>query len=482
MKKLNRSHWLAICLLALCHILSAQSSTSLPSEGISSYRGMLKFQDEATLNNSYDQLLLAYQQEEGKGAKEPPCAVEPVLDGFEDQFQFSSLRRTDLQAECEALDRGADPETIRTSIPDFILATFLSPDHTIIVGNLIYYLPSLQEVYQIKDYDMNALAALQQGTSPYLLKNVEPVFVGGGDCSADFAVNTDYQSTTVGFTFTGTPNGGQGATFYWEFGDGQTSMEKNPSHDYGSNGSYQVCLTIETIGNEHCYDRICKEVQVGGGGCQAFFLFNENGNPGELCFLDNSQFIGNVTSWNWNFGDGSASVQTANPCHKFPCDKTFYVTLQISTSDGCTSAITQPVWVNSNSCCASEAHHDGQAYYNNGENRILWGQWHIQLPFLRRVHAKMINYRRKSNGNWARDKTDMRLEVEGTVYTEGAAGCKCDHPVDASGYSLAFNKKTLAYSYNVGDPFKAKSTNPWLARYFVQNQLITQHNTPVVCD
>ena len=485
MKIKNSGQYMTICLVLVCLNVPFQAFTqSTPRPGLQLELGMLHFSNASVLEATYDQLLLDLQGETPNqaGLAEAPCSSEPALDAFEDTFRFSSLRRAYRQAECAALQRGVDPSKIQQLIPDDILATFLTVDYTLMVDEEIYYIPELDRVYRISNRDLTALAAMQKGANPTLWSNVELIETGGTDCQAEFAVNTDYQSTTVGFTFTGEPVGGQGATFFWEFGDGETSLEKNPTHDFGSNGSYEVCLTVETKGDEYCYDRICKQVQVGGGGCQAFFIFNENGNPGELCFLDNSQFLGNVTSWNWNFGDGSASVQEQNPCHIFPCDKTFFVTLQIETSDGCSSAITQPVWVNSNSCCAKKAHHNGQAYYNNDQNKILWGQWHIQLPFLHRVHAKMINYKRKSNGNWKRDKTDMKLEVVGNVYTKGAAGCKCDHLIEANGYSLAFNKKTLVYSYKVGDSFKTKSTDPWLARYYVQDQLITSQLTPVICD
>ncbi|MEO1713742.1 MAG: PKD domain-containing protein, partial [Bacteroidota bacterium] len=478
MKIKNSGHWLTICLVVLCPWLTTHAQSNAWA-GIQLELGMLHFSNASYLEATYDQLLLDLQKEESsnKGLAESPCGKEPALDAFENALRFSSLRQAYRQAECSALQRGVDPSKIQQLIPDDVLASFLNTDYTLMVEGVIYYIPALDQVYRIANRDLRALSAIQKGANPALWPNVDIIETGGTACQADFAVNTDYQSTTVGFTFTGEPVGGQGASFYWEFGDGETSIAKNPSHDFGSNGSYEVCLTVETKGGEYCYDRLCKQVQVGGGGCQAFFIFNENGNPGELCFLDNSQFLGNVTSWNWNFGDGSTNVQEQNPCHVFPCDKTFFVTLQIGTSDGCSSSITQPVWVNSNSCCAKQAHHDGQAYYNNDQNKILWGQWHIQLPFLRRVHAKMINYKRKSNGNWKRDRTDMKLQVDGNIYIKGAAGCKCDHPVDASGYVLAFNKKTLTYSYKVGESFKTKSTDPWSARYYVQDQLITNQTT-----
>ena len=41
-------------------------------------------------------------------------------------------------------------------------------------------------------------------------------------------------------------------TYLWDFGDGATSIEKDPSHQYVAAGSYTVTLTItSTEGNEY---------------------------------------------------------------------------------------------------------------------------------------------------------------------------------------------------------------------------------------
>ena len=66
------------------------------------------------------------------------------------------------------------------------------------------------------------------------------------------------QTTTVAqnqiscntFSFT-TPNfqgscGSPVYTYFWNFGDGNTSNIQNPQHTYNSNGNYVVTLTVNT--------------------------------------------------------------------------------------------------------------------------------------------------------------------------------------------------------------------------------------------
>ena len=54
-------------------------------------------------------------------------------------------------------------------------------------------------------------------------------------------------------------SGGEGLTWYWEFGDDKTSQEQNPVHTYEEEGTFEVCLTVT---NECGDDQLCKEIEV----------------------------------------------------------------------------------------------------------------------------------------------------------------------------------------------------------------------------
>lgn len=56
---------------------------------------------------------------------------------------------------------------------------------------------------------------------------------------SDFVFTADGQV----FTFEDNSTGGP-TSYFWDFGDGNTSEEENPTHEFGTNGTYQVCLTI----------------------------------------------------------------------------------------------------------------------------------------------------------------------------------------------------------------------------------------------
>lgn len=51
----------------------------------------------------------------------------------------------------------------------------------------------------------------------------------------------------------------------WEFGDGQTSEEQHPVHQYAEEGTYQVCLTVYNTSNPGlCWDNSCQVLSTPG--------------------------------------------------------------------------------------------------------------------------------------------------------------------------------------------------------------------------
>ncbi len=70
------------------------------------------------------------------------------------------------------------------------------------------------------------------------------------------------------------------------------------------------------------------------------------------CIINEVDFVdfttipggGTVTSWAWNFGDGSTSA-LENPTHLYGAVGTYTITLTVSTADGCTSTFTKTIIV-----------------------------------------------------------------------------------------------------------------------------------------
>ncbi|NOT36117.1 MAG: T9SS type B sorting domain-containing protein [Saprospiraceae bacterium] len=70
----------------------------------------------------------------------------------------------------------------------------------------------------------------------------------------DFTLDKNCDNTFVSFI-----NQGAAGKYFWDFGDGETSSEKSPIHDYKQTGRYKVTLRVEA----ECNNEITKTVDVG---------------------------------------------------------------------------------------------------------------------------------------------------------------------------------------------------------------------------
>lgn len=120
----------------------------------------------------------------------------------------------------------------------------------------------------------------------------------------------------------------------WQFGDGQSSTEKNPVHRYELAGDYPVSLTVEdSCGSSSFTDTVsikCNKPQAGFFYCQNYL---------DCAFYDTS-ISGNQLSWRWDFGDGNYST-LKNPQHTYAEQGTYRVCLLVTDACGNDTALTE---------------------------------------------------------------------------------------------------------------------------------------------
>ncbi len=147
-----------------------------------------------------------------------------------------------------------------------------------------------------------------------------------------------FQAQTIGLTANFFNTSGNDVTqFLWDFGDGNTSTQENPSHTYAAPGTYNVCLT----GTAACGSaQVCLMITLNCTPPTAGFQAQVSQLT--VGFTDTSS--DDVTSWLWNFGDGTASV-SENPTHTFPAPGTYNVCLTV-TNDCGSNTVCLPVTVN----------------------------------------------------------------------------------------------------------------------------------------
>jgi hypothetical protein len=77
-------------------------------------------------------------------------------------------------------------------------------------------------------------------------------------CKASFTVSLDSLTSYPFLYHFKDHSNGDINSWLWDFGDGETSTELNPSHQYQNEGNYQICLTVRNLNSpDSCNDQAC---------------------------------------------------------------------------------------------------------------------------------------------------------------------------------------------------------------------------------
>jgi gliding motility-associated-like protein len=160
-------------------------------------------------------------------------------------------------------------------------------------------------------------------------------------CMPGGAVNFTNQSSLTG--------NNNALSYVWNFGDlSAPNTSTNPSHVYAAINNYTITLTATSAAS--CSHQVSKPFN-------AFFekpIAAFEATPDTLCQgkptvfddLSTDPAGSAITSWTWNFADGSAPVTTQNPVKTYAQPGNYAVTLRVSNAAGCISDLsTSPVVV-----------------------------------------------------------------------------------------------------------------------------------------
>ncbi|PIQ27101.1 MAG: hypothetical protein COW63_16770, partial [Bacteroidetes bacterium CG18_big_fil_WC_8_21_14_2_50_41_14] len=133
----------------------------------------------------------------------------------------------------------------------------------------------------------------------------------------------------------------------WDFGDPASGADnisglQNPSHLYTIAGDYNVTLVV--VNQNGCADTLVQTTVIFP---DPIVLFTAD----TVCFGTATHFTdlsfvaaGQITSWNWDFGDGFNST-LQNPTHLYGASGKYEVILQASNAGGCMGQYSDSIWV-----------------------------------------------------------------------------------------------------------------------------------------
>jgi PKD repeat protein len=156
-----------------------------------------------------------------------------------------------------------------------------------------------------------------------------------GNPHADFSANVTTGSVPISVLFTDNATHASPFSFYWEFGDGNTSSDTAPVHVYTVAGNYSVNFSVSTPGGED-WENKTDYIRLTPANPVTVANFSANITSGtaplSVGFIDLS--TKSPVAWLWVFGDGSTNATTQNATHVYSSAGNFTVKLRATNIYG----------------------------------------------------------------------------------------------------------------------------------------------------
>ncbi len=169
-----------------------------------------------------------------------------------------------------------------------------------------------------------------KGDNMYAMNTILVVEKTEASVTADFSATplSGNKPLEVAFTDAST---GYIVSYAWDFGDGETSTDVSPSHEYTSRGTYTVALTVNGVGSSDTETKTDYITVKEPAPVIDFTADTTSGIEPLTVAFTATNTGGQVDSWAWDFGDGATSAEQ-NPMHTYT-DGTYTVSLTATGPD-----------------------------------------------------------------------------------------------------------------------------------------------------
>ncbi|MGB3869352.1 MAG: PKD domain-containing protein [Flavobacteriales bacterium] len=137
--------------------------------------------------------------------------------------------------------------------------------------------------------------------------------------------------STVDFTVEHMPEDG---IYLWNFGDGSFSNKPNPQHIFSKPGSYQVMLSMSSVGVGTIHNKPSSDMIVIHDAPMAAFNIMKQEYAGQVPSVHFESRAQGADSYHWDFGDGSVST-LPHPDHVYKQKGVYQVVQTVTNTTGC---------------------------------------------------------------------------------------------------------------------------------------------------
>jgi len=335
--------------------LKLKQNLSMDLSGVSVVNGVMTFENRSVFKRVFDTLIALNDRDTCffySDTTNDNSDWIPILAWFEDTLSFQSLRNEIDNWQLERLENGYPLEESMDThfIHDDFMRAILNPYCEMKIGSSYYKYISSCFLIKVKNNDWSALNDLRDGITLVELSDdnieIEELSEACGYCNVDFTFEKSGEGLECEFYPNYPYEEHPVYSFFWDFGDGNSSTAEHPIHEYANSGNYTVTMVVSSGG---CINKTLKT--VGFNNCWVQFKhsisfqtasFTDKSHPSTGCTIIN---------WEWDFGDGSAKSYSQNPIHTYSKKGEYYVKLIITDNDDCVDSDSVKVKIKSLDCC-----------------------------------------------------------------------------------------------------------------------------------
>ncbi len=160
--------------------------------------------------------------------------------------------------------------------------------------------------------------------------------------TANFNLTNICEGQNANFTDASVVGTGAITGWDWDFGNGNTSTQQNPTEAYTTENVYTVELITTT--DQGCTDTISQTIDVYPNPVADFspqaVCLNVPVNFTDQSTVSNTNTTNNIVNWDWDLGDGTTYTGIQNPpTHVYNPAGAYTIDLIVTTDHGCTDNI-----------------------------------------------------------------------------------------------------------------------------------------------